>query len=132
MGRNWYYSIKWSQTGSQTRKSIVTVTSKPRTRDENQLVWVNSWTTHDRVIDGSEPVAVFAQVHLGSSPVINASVLLDVEVENENGTIFALLPISMQDNGRGGNANFYNFIQKVFEDCDKQSEFFIQNRLQCM
>lgn len=101
LGRNWYYSIKWSQTGSQTRKSIVTVTSKPRTRDENQLVWVNSWTTHDRVIDGSEPVAVFAQVHLGSSPVINASVLLDVEVENENGTIFALLPISMQDNGRG-------------------------------
>ena len=65
-------------------------------------MWVNSWATHDRVIDGSQPVAVFARVHLGSSPVINASVLLDVEVENENGTIFALLPISMQDNGRGG------------------------------
>ena len=114
LGRKWYYSIKWSQTGSQTRKTIVTVNSKPRTQDEHQLVWVNSWTTHDRVIDVSEPVAVFAQVHLGSSPVINASVLLDVEVENENGTIFALLPISMQDNGRGGNANFSNFIHKVF------------------
>ena len=78
-------------------------------------MWVNSWTSHDRVIDGSEPVAVFAEVHLGSSPVINASVLLDVEVENENGTIFALLPISMQDNGRGGNANFSNFIRKFLK-----------------
>ena len=114
LGRKWYYSIKWSQTGSQTRKTIVTVNSKPRTQDEHQLVRVNSWTTHDQVIGGSEPVAVFAKVHLGSSPVINASVLLDVEVENENGTIFALLQISMQDNGRGGNANFSNFIHKVF------------------
>ena len=105
LGRKWFYSIKWSQTGSRTRKSIVTVSSKPRTRDENQLVRINSWTSHDRGIDVSQPLAVFAQVHLGSSPVINASVLLDVEVENENGTIFALLPIIMQDNGRGGNAN---------------------------
>merc|ERR1711892_1447782 len=29
LGRKWYYSIEWSQTGSRTQKSIVTVTSKP-------------------------------------------------------------------------------------------------------
>ena len=104
----------------------MTVTSKPRTRDENQLVRIDSWTSHDRGIDVSQPLAVFAQVHLGSSPVINASVLLDVEVENENGTIFALLPIIMQDNGRGGNANYYSFGQKVLRDLDKQSKFCLQ------
>ena len=70
---------------------------------------INSWSSHDQGSDVSQPLAVFAEVHLGSSPVINASVLLDVEVENENGTIFALLPIIMQDNGRGGNANHYDF-----------------------
>ena len=104
----------------------MTVSSKPRTRDENQLVRINSWTSHDQGIDVSQPLAVFTQVHLGSSPVINASVLLDVEVENENGTIFALLPIIMQDNGRGGNANYYSLSHRVFRDFDKQSGFCLQ------
>ena len=76
------------------------MTSKPRTRNENQLVRVNSWTGHDGGV--AVPVAVFAEVYLGSSPVVNAAVMLEVEVEDENGTIFALLPLSMQDDGRGG------------------------------
>merc|ERR1711892_1046107 len=46
--RKWHYSIEWSLTGSKTRKSIVPVTSKPRTSDENQLVRVTSWTGRDR------------------------------------------------------------------------------------
>ena len=64
---------------------------------------VTSWTGQDGGI--GEPMAVFAEVYLGSSPVVNAAVMLEVEVEDENGTIFALLPLSMQDNGRGGKAN---------------------------
>ena len=65
---------------------------------------VTSWTGHDDGI--TEPVAVFAAVYLGSSPVVNAAVMLEVEVEDENGTIFALLPLSMQDDGRGGKTAF--------------------------
>merc|ERR1711892_383311 len=83
-GRKWFYSIEWSQTDSKTRKSIVSVTSKPRTSDENQLVRVTSWTGHDG--GAAVPLAVFAEVYLGSSPVVNAAVKMEVEVEDENGT----------------------------------------------
>ena len=89
------------------------MTSKPRTRDENQLVRVTSWTGHDGGV--AEPVAVFAEVYLGSAPVVNAAVMLEVEVEDENGTIFALLPLSMQDDGRGGKTDFYHFLHKFFK-----------------
>ena len=116
LGRKWRYSIKWSQTGtSRSRKSLVTVTSKPRSRVESQLVSANVWTVpaDGFPLQQRVPVAVFAQVQLGSSPVINASVFLDVEVENENGTTFALLPISMRDNGRGGNEHSNNSPAKL-------------------
>ena len=106
MGMNWRYSIEWFPTSSRTRKSIVIVTSKPRTRDESELVSVKVWTDRDqdgdRKITGEKPLAIFASVSKGGAPVIEAKVTLDVEVENENGTIFALLPIHLLDNGLGG------------------------------
>ena len=35
--------------------------------------------------------------------MVNCSVLLDVEVETDNGTTLAILPIHLVDNGNGGN-----------------------------
>ena len=67
-------------------KNIVTVTSKPRTRDTGGVVGVAVWT-HPRTAhaqDTRQPVAVFARVSLGSSPVLGATVYLDVEVINTN------------------------------------------------
>ena len=74
---------------------------------------VTSWTSHDQGF--ALPVAVFAEVYLGIAPVVNASVMLEVEVEDENGTIFALLPLSMQDDGRGGKTDFYHFLHRFFK-----------------
>ena len=56
--------MDWSSNSvSKTRKSIVIVTSKPRVRDPNQLVAVNTWTK-DRVGDNS-PIMVYAKVTKG-------------------------------------------------------------------
>ena len=56
------------------------------------------WTSDPTL---SSPVSVFTRVTVGDSPVLNASVYLDVEVENSNGTVFVLLPTLMVDNGHG-------------------------------
>ena len=78
------------------------VTSKPRVTDKEQLVNVKVWTRHEESWNGSQPLAVFAEVNIGHSPVINASLYLHVDVENDNGTIFSMLPVQMMDNGSGG------------------------------
>lgn len=105
MGMNWRYSIEWFPTSSRTRKSIVIVTSKPRTREESELVSVKVWTNRDQdddtKITGDKPLAIFASVTMGGGAVIDADVTLEVEVENENGTIFALSPFRLLDNGLG-------------------------------
>ena len=130
VGRQWRYRIQWSEAAPRVTKNIVTVTSKPRTRDTGGVVGVAVWT-HPRTAhaqDTRQPVAVFARVSLGSSPVLGAPVYLDVEVmriifaltiifcftkyfsgflifcvqvENSNGTVFVLLPEVMVDNGHG-------------------------------
>ena len=126
MGRQWRYRIQWSEAAPRVTKNIVTVTSKPRTGDTGGVVGVAVWT-HPRTAH-AQPVAVFARVSLGSSPVLGATVYLDVEVmwnifvstiiflfdqifsglitfcvqvENSNGTVFVLLPEVMVDNGHG-------------------------------
>ena len=57
---------------------------------------VNVWTSP--VLEGEE-VRVFASVKLATVPVINATVTLNVEVENSNGTVYILLPVNMKDDG---------------------------------
>merc|ERR1719350_2613397 len=83
------------------------VSSKPR--QSVDAVRVNVWTggamgASDDIPSGhqvSSPVPVYARVSVGSSPVLGATVYLDVEVENSNGTVFVLLPSLMLDNGHG-------------------------------
>ena len=115
---NWQYEIDWFPTRSVTRKSIVTITSRPRSRDEIDLVSVKVWTDRDGVGDGQirgvKPLAIFTSVTIGRRPVIGARVACDVQVENENGTIYALLPFQLLDNGLGGeNATKFNILLSV-------------------
>ena len=44
----------------------------------------------------------YIYLYLGVRPVLNATVYLDVEIETENGTGLAILPLQMLDNGNGG------------------------------
>ena len=82
------------------------VTSKPKTTDKDQLVKVKVWTSHEHpqseIWDSHLPLAVYAEVMIGHYPVVNASAFLHVEMTNNNGTIFSMLPIQMFDNGYGG------------------------------
>ena len=46
-----------------------------------------------------QQVRAFASVKLATAPVINATVSLEVEVEDSNGTVYVLLPVRMKDDG---------------------------------
>ena len=96
VGRQWRYTIKWSGAGARVSKNIVRVTSKPR--QSLEAVRVSVWT--GPIISGHQ-VPVYTRVSVGSSPVLGATVYLDIEVENSNGTVFVLLPSLMLDNGHG-------------------------------
>ena len=73
LGREWTYLISWFPSAATTRKSIVTVSSKPRLRDEHQLIAVDAWT-NKMAADGQkmeeeenvEPVRIFAKVTKGN------------------------------------------------------------------
>ena len=107
VGRQWRYTIRWSGAGARVSKNIVMVSSKPR--QSVDAVRVSVWTggamrASDDIPNGhqlSSPVPVYARVSVGSSPVLGATVYLDIEVENSNGTVFVLLPSLMLDNGHG-------------------------------
>ena len=96
VGRQWRYSIKWSEAGARVSKNIVVVSSKAR--QSVDVVRTRVWTG-TRELAG--PVPVYTRLSVGSSPVLGARVYLDVEVENSNGTVFVLLPSLMLDNGHG-------------------------------
>lgn len=96
----WKYTIEWHETSPESnRKSIVLVTSKPRSQEENQLISVRAWTSLN-----SKEIVLSAQVLKGdSSPVIGAKVMATVTLEStNNGTIVTLPPIRLHDNGYGG------------------------------
>ena len=99
LGKPWSYSIQWSDTRlrSLARKSLVVVTSRPRSRKEADLVTVELATSDQT----SLPLSVVARVAVGGRPVINATVMLEVEVRNENGTTFPLPLLALLDDGRG-------------------------------
>ncbi len=104
LGKKWTYAVEWIP-GVSARKSIVVVTSRPRSRDANQLLTVRAWTDRDATAaegESSEPVRVFAQVLKGRRPVVRARVRAEVQVETENGTLITILPLHLLDNGDGG------------------------------
>ena len=81
--------------GSRVSKNIVSVVSRPRSMVSTR-VWSHGFRSEQQV-------TVFTSVSLGSSPVLNCTVMMDVELENSNGTVFMLLPTLMSDQGGGGS-----------------------------
>ena len=98
VGRQWTYTIKWSGAGARVSKNIVMVSSKPRRSVD--AVRVSVWVG-DMAREMMGPVPVYTRVSVGQQPVLGATVYLDIEVENSNGTVFVLLPSLMRDNGHG-------------------------------
>jgi hypothetical protein len=121
LGKKWTYAVEWIP-GVSARKSIVVVTSRPRSRDASQLLTVRTWTDRDAAAaaaaaaaaegESSEPVRVFAQVLKGRRPVVRARVRAEVQVETENGTLITILPLHLLDNGDGG---VYLYVTKSSE-----------------
>ena len=99
VGRQWRYSIKWSGAGARVSKNIVRVSSKPRKSVD--AVRVSVWLGDKAREEVRGPVPVYTRVSVGQQPVLGATVYLDIEVENSNGTVFVLLPSLMRDNGYG-------------------------------
>ena len=110
----WQYTIEWHDTSTggksgiiiSNRKSIVMVTSKPRSKKESNLITVKAWTTQSSdANDDADPakIAVHAQVLRGDSPVIGAKVMASVTLEStNNGSLVTLSPVRLHDNGYGG------------------------------
>jgi len=111
---------------NNNRKNIVTVTSKPRSQMESSLITISTWTSSSsnsmmmmtnsssrmevdnstmKVVEDEEeyqPLAVFVQVLRGGSPILGARVMMNVEVELGNGSVVALAPVQLSDDGFGG------------------------------
>jgi hypothetical protein len=116
---------------NNNRKNIVTVTSKPRSQMESSLITISTWTSSSsnstmmmtnsssssrmevdnstmKVVEDEEeyqPLAVFVQVLRGGSPILGARVMMNVEVELGNGSVVALAPVQLSDDGFGGEKN---------------------------
>ena len=123
----WQYTIEWHDTSSHGinshRKSIVVVTSKPRSQSEKQLIQIKTWTSsslltasplnddNDKMMAGNSnsnnnnpaEIVLFAQVMRGDSPVIGAKVMAAVSFEStNNASVVTLSPVRLHDNGYGG------------------------------
>ena len=149
IGMTWQYTIEWHDTSSHGinshRKSIVVVTSKPRSQSEKQLIQIKTWTSsstasssfsshnddNDKIMAGKSntdttnndnnnnpaEIVLFAQVMRGDSPVIGAKVMASVSFEStNNASVVTLSPVRLHDNGYGGeNEDF--LIQSYYSPC---------------
>ena len=113
IGMTWQYTIEWhsgqvSALSNSNRKSIVIVTSKPRSQTESTLIKVKTWTSQQSNI-------LFAQVLRGDSPVIGAKVMASVMLESSNNdSLVTLSPVRLHDNGYGGKNPALNLLPKFY------------------
>ena len=107
IGMTWQYTIEWHDTSSHGinshRKSIVVVTSKPRSQSEKQLIQIKTWTSKPEMAENPAEIVLFARVMRGDSPVIGAKVMASVSLEStNNASVVTLSPVRLHDNGYGG------------------------------
>jgi hypothetical protein len=77
-------------------------------------VWTNSDASSD-VVSGKKPLAVYAQIIKGTSPVLNADVTLEIKITSKSGNDHNTT-MKLYDNGRGGNLLFKpwkNHLEKI-------------------
>ena len=104
----WKYSIKWhnshAKKKTETPTSIVLVTSKPRSRDEEDLINIRSWANgNSSGYFSSLPVTIYVSVTKGDWPVLDARVTLKISVQdNKTNNIVKMKPVEMLDDGYGG------------------------------
>ena len=108
----WQYTIEWhgnaAALSNSNRKSIVIVTSKPRSQTESTLIKVKTWTSQQSHI-------LFAQVLRGDSPVIGAKVMASVRLESSNNdSLVTLSPVRLHDNGYGGKNRTLQLLPEFF------------------
>lgn len=101
LGTEWQYYVEWYPGGSSHQRSAVRLTSQPRYGEDDISVdiWTNSDSSSD-LVTSQHPLAVYAKVIKGSSPVLNADVLLTIDVAMPNGTA-GTMTLSLLDNGNG-------------------------------
>ncbi len=114
----WQYTIEWHETSSSSidtsRKSIVMVTSKPRSQFEDQLISVRAWTSVLHENSSPFELVLAAQVLKGDSPVIGAKVMATVTLESTNNdSVVTLPPIRLHDNGYGGKQGSMKSLFKL-------------------
>ena len=83
---------------------MVLVRSKPSEVATKGLLRLSSWTNMEKmdVVELNKPLAVFAKITQGESPVLDALVTAEVTVELVNGSIVTLPKMMLIDNGFGG------------------------------
>ena len=156
IGMTWQYTIEWHDTSSHGinshRKSIVVVTSKPRSQSEKQLIQIKTWTSsstassshnddNDKIMAGNSntdttnndnnnnpaEIVLFAQVMRGDSPVIGAKVMASVSFEStNNASVVTLSPVRLHDNGYGGEKE--DFLIQSYSTC---LALFLKGKIRC-
>ena len=102
LGSQWQYFIEWYEGGRSRQKSAVRISSRPRYGDDDITikVWTSSEGSAD-LIRGQKPLAAFALITKGTSPVLRADVTLEMFVTLTNGTEI-VTATKLYDNGNGG------------------------------
>ena len=103
LGTQWKYEIEWYPGGSSNQFSLVSMNSFPRYGEDD--IFVKVWTNADSpsdIVTSQKPLAIYAQVIKGSSPVLRADVTVDIRVtqpDSGSGNHFSL---RLKDDGSGG------------------------------
>ncbi len=127
MGTEWQYFIEWYPGGSPDQRSLVKLTSQPRYGEDDILldVWTNSDSPSD-LVTSQHPLAVYAQIIKGSSPVLKAEVKVEISVKMPNGTTNPIV-VDLYDNGNGGKINFKFFGGDIFLWESRRQNFSFHN-----
>ena len=97
----------------QTRDNVVLVRSKPSDVSTKGLLKLTAWTNMQPkdLVTHVKPLAVFAKLTQGESPVLDALIDLEVTVELKNGSIVTLPKMPLIDNGFGGRLEHHHALR---------------------
>ena len=114
MGTEWQYLIEWYPGGSADQRSLVKMTSQPRYGEDDIVVhiWSNSHLSQD-IVNSQKPLAIYAQVIKGPSPVLNADVTVTITVTKPDGA-GNTFNLRLVDDGTGG---MYVKTAESVKDC---------------
>ena len=101
-GDQWRYRIAWHTPPTAEALEAAVIITNLRHRHED--IAVRFWTSSDSasdIVTAQHPLVLYASVTRGLAPILNASVLVSIQVMTENSTLLSLPPLSLADNGNG-------------------------------